>query len=86
MQINTELEDLYAVQEDRANTEGLGEDIKQTMVAEGNSYIVKLLAEGNTDEGFEQAFDLLGNVGLFMAACRRHEISEPSRETTSPLI
>ncbi|MFK8050552.1 MAG: monodechloroaminopyrrolnitrin synthase PrnB family protein [Halioglobus sp.] len=86
MQINTELEGLYAVQEDRSNTQGLGEDIKKTMVAEGNSYIVKLLAEGNTDEGFEQAFDLLGNVGLFMASCRRHEITEPSRETTSPLV
>lgn len=86
MQINTDLEGLYAAQEDRSNTQGLGEDIKKTMVAEGNSYIVKLLAEGNTDEGFEQAFDLLGNVGLFMAACRRHEITEPSRETTSPLV
>jgi len=45
-----------------------------------------LLAEGNTDEGFDQAFDLLGNVGLYMAACRRHDITEPSRETTSPLL
>jgi hypothetical protein len=45
-----------------------------------------LLAEGNTDQGFDRAFDLLGNVGLFMAACRRHEITEPSRETTSPLV
>lgn len=35
----------------------------------------------NTDEGFEAAFDLLGNVGMYMAACRRHEITEPSRET-----
>jgi hypothetical protein len=25
-------------------------------------------------------------VGLYMAACRRHEITEPSRETTSPLV
>ncbi len=41
--------------------------------------------EGNTDEGFEAAYDLLGNVGLYMAACRRHEITEPSRERTSPL-
>ncbi|KZY44930.1 tryptophan 2,3-dioxygenase, partial [Pseudoalteromonas shioyasakiensis] len=40
----------------------------------------------NTDEGFDNAFDLLGNVGLYMAACRRHEITEPSRETSSPLV
>lgn len=84
--MNTELEQLYAAQDDRANTDGVGEDIKRVIVAEGNSYLVKLLAEGNTDEGFEQGFDLLGNVGLFMASCRRHDITEPSRETTSPLV
>jgi hypothetical protein len=83
--MNTELEQIYAAQDDRASTEGVREDIKLAIVAEGNSHIVKLLAEGNTDEGFEKAFDLLGNVGLFMAACRRHDITEPSRETTSPL-
>ena len=33
------------------------------------------------DEGFDNA-DLLGNVGLYMAACRRHEITEPSRKTS----
>lgn len=84
-QMNTELEELYAAQDDRANTEGIGEDIKQAIVDEGKTFIVKLLKEGNTDEGFEQAFDLLGNVGLYMASCRRHDITEPSRETTSPL-
>ncbi|MFT4826015.1 MAG: hypothetical protein ACJASY_001451 [Halioglobus sp.] len=85
-QMNTELEELYAAQDDRANTEGVGDKLKQRILDEGNSYVSQLLAEGNTDEGFEQAFDLLGNVGLFMASCRRHEITEPSRETTSPLI
>lgn len=85
-QMNTELEGLYAEQDDRANTEGVGDDIKQAILAQGNSHVAELLAEGNTDEGFEQAFDLLGNVGLFMASCRRHDITEPSRETTSPLI
>ncbi len=85
-QMNTELEGLYAAQDDRSNTEGVGDEIKQAILAQGNSYVAKLLAEGNTDEGFEQAFDLLGNVGLFMASCRRHDITEPSRETTSPLI
>jgi hypothetical protein len=84
--MNTELELLYAAQEDRSNTAGIGEDIKRTIVDEGNKHIVRLLAEGNTDEGFEQGFDLLGNVGLFMASCRRHEITEPSRENTSPLV
>ncbi|WP_105201146.1 MULTISPECIES: PrnB family protein [unclassified Pseudoalteromonas] len=83
--LNNELEDLYWQQEDRANVVGVGEEIKEAMVAQGNALIQQLVNEGNTDQGFDKAFDLLGNVGLYMAACRRHEITEPSRETQSPL-
>lgn len=83
--LNSELEDIYWTQEDRANTVGVGDDLKQTLLSEGNELITALLAEGNTDEGFEAGFDLLGNVGFFMAACRRHELTEPTRETHSPL-
>uniref|UniRef100_UPI0035695D54 monodechloroaminopyrrolnitrin synthase PrnB family protein n=1 Tax=Pseudoalteromonas sp. TaxID=53249 RepID=UPI0035695D54 len=86
VELNSELEQLYSQQDDKANVDGIGEAIKQQLKNEGNALISNLLAEGNTDEGFDNAFDLLGNVGLFMAACRRHEITEPSRETTSPLI
>lgn len=86
VEINTELEGLYFAQEDRAETGIVDDSVKQTLVEEGRSYIIDLLAEGNTDEGFDQAFDLLGNVGLYMAACRRHDITEPSRETRSPLV
>lgn len=85
MQMNTELEDRYFAQENRMDIENTGNTIKQQMVKEATDYIVKLLNEGNTDEGFDKGFDLLGNVGLYMAACRRHEISNPDRETTSPL-
>ncbi|GIU39984.1 tryptophan 2,3-dioxygenase KynA [Shewanella sairae] len=85
VELNSRLEVLYAEQEDRANVEGIGEDIKLLLEAEGRELIASLLVEGNTDEGFDHAFDLLGNVGLYMAACRRHEITEPSRETVSPL-
>ncbi|ATG59586.1 MULTISPECIES: PrnB family protein [Pseudoalteromonas] len=86
VEINTELELLYWQQFDKANVEGVGEKLKQQLKRQGNVLISHLLAEGNTDQGFDRAFDLLGNVGLFMAACRRHEITEPSRETTSPLV
>jgi hypothetical protein len=86
VEMNTELEGLYFAQEDRSETGKVGEFIKQALVEEGRTYIVDLLAEGNTDEGFDQAFDLLGNVGLYMAACRRHDLTEPSRETRSPLV
>ena len=84
--LNTELEELYFATENPEIVEDIGNDLKEQLVEEGKVFIIDLLKEGNTDEGFEPQFDLLGNVGLYMAACRRHEITEPSRETTSPLV
>jgi len=84
-EMNTALEGRYAEHEPRYAVAGVGDEIKQTLLEEGRGYIVELLHEGNTDEGPERAYDLLGCVGLYMAACRRHELTEPSRETRSPL-
>lgn len=86
VQLNDELEALYFQQDDKSNVQDIGEDIKQVLERQGRELIIELLAEGNTDQGFDSAFDLLGNVGLYMAACRRHEITEPTRETQSPLV
>ncbi|WP_028773619.1 PrnB family protein [Shewanella waksmanii] len=86
VEINSHLEQLYLQQSDPANVAGIGDADKQLLEYQGRELIKCLLAEGNTDEGFDSAFDLLGNVGLYMAACRRHEITEPSRERTSPLV
>lgn len=86
VELNSNLEALYYLQHDRANVVGVGDDLKHQLESEGRTLIKALLDEGNTDEGFDSAFDLLGNVGLYMAACRRHEITEPTRETTSPLV
>jgi hypothetical protein len=83
--LNTRLEELYFASDNPEVVEGIGDQLKQQLVAEGKSFVVELLREGNTDEGFEAGFDLLGNVGFYMAACRRHGITEPSRETRSPL-
>ncbi|TCO75123.1 PrnB family protein [Chromatocurvus halotolerans] len=83
--MNTALEELYFAQENRDNLEGVGDGIKQQLVTEGRDYIAQLLREGNTDEGFDHGFELLGNVGFYMAACRRHGITDPARETRSPL-
>ncbi|MCG7543940.1 DUF1864 family protein [Pseudoalteromonas sp. MM17-2] len=85
VEINNQLEQRYQAQADRANVHGVGDALKQQLTDEGDALIANLVDEGNTDEGFDSAFDLLGNVGLYMAACRRHEITEPSRETHSPL-
>jgi kynureninase len=85
VELNTELEILYINQSDRSNIDSIGQDLKQLLENEGREIIKTLLSEGNTDEGFDNAFDLLGNVGLYMAACRRHEITNPSKDSTSPL-
>jgi hypothetical protein len=85
-QLNTTLEELYFAQEDRNNVAGVGDDVKSQLLEEGRGYIVTLLNEGNTDQGFDSGFDLLGNVGFYMAACRRHELTNPADEKKSPLV
>ena len=84
VEMNTELEELYFSQENRADAEAVGGDIKDKLLVEGRAYISELVEEGNTDEGFENAFNLLGNLGLYMAALRRHELTNPAREEKSP--
>lgn len=84
VEMNSELEDLYFAQEDRANVHGVGDPIKEAIKAEGGEHIKALLIEGNTDEGFDRAFDLLGDFGLYMAALRRHELTNPDIEEKSP--
>ncbi|MEK7265085.1 MAG: monodechloroaminopyrrolnitrin synthase PrnB family protein [Pseudomonadota bacterium] len=81
---NTELEELYFVQKDRANVDGVGDDLKKAIFDEGNKFVSALRDEGNTDEGFDTAFDVLGNLGLWLAALRRHEMTNPVREEKSP--
>ncbi|MGH6629898.1 MAG: monodechloroaminopyrrolnitrin synthase PrnB family protein, partial [Burkholderiales bacterium] len=85
-QLNTELEELYFAQTDRANVEDIGDNLKLKLHDAGRAFIVALLHEGNTDEGFDRNFDLLGNVGLYMASCGRHGITQVSREERSPLF
>lgn len=84
VEMNTELEELYFAQADRANVEGVGEEIKAALRDEGRAYVVDLLHEGNTGDGFESGFGVLGNVGLYLGALRRHELTNPDREERSP--
>jgi len=86
VQLNTELENLYFSREDRAQVEGCGESLKATLRDEGHVHVVALLAEGNTGEGFDSAFGVLGNVGMYLAALRRHELTNPMREERSPFV
>jgi hypothetical protein len=82
--LNTELEELYFAQEERAQVIGVGESIKEQLRQEGHVHVVALLEEGNTGAGFDSAFCVLGNVGLYLAALRRHELTNPAREDRSP--
>src|SRR3984885_6400829 len=82
--INTELENLYFGQKDRARVIGVGDSLKERLRDEGRTHIVELLAEGNTGDGFASAFGVLGNVGLYLGALRRHELTNPAREERSP--
>jgi len=84
VELNTELENRYFEQEDRASVEGVGDDLKQRILDEGRGFVRALAEEGNTDEGFDQAFDVLGDLGLYMASLRRHELTNPAREQRSP--
>jgi hypothetical protein len=84
MQMNTELENLYFAQEDRADVARCGEPLKLLLRDEGHAFVVALLAEGDTGDGFATAFGVLGNVGFYLAALRRHELTNPAREERSP--
>src|SRR5688572_26418268 len=51
MEINTELENLYFAQDDRADVSA-GEQLKARLRDEGHVHVVALLAEGDTGDGF----------------------------------
>lgn len=84
VELNTALENLYFERDDRSDVEGVGDDLKQQILEEGRVFVRALMIEGNTDEGFDHAFDLLGDLGLYMASLRRHELTNPAREQRSP--
>ena len=84
VELNTTLENLYFEQENRASVDGVGDELKRQILDEGRTFVRALADEGNTDEGFDQAFDVLGDLGLYMASLRRHELTNPAREERSP--
>jgi hypothetical protein len=86
VELNTELENLYFARADRAQVEGCGDSLKTKLRDEGQVHVVALLAEGNTGEGFESAFGVLGSVGMYLGALRRHELTNPMREERSPFV
>lgn len=86
VEMNTELEGLYFGLDDRTAVMGCGDAIKAELRDEGRGYVMELLAEGNTGDGFDSAFGVLGSVGMYLAALRRHELTNPAREERSPFL
>ena len=84
VEMNTTLENMYFKQEDRSVTQGVGDAIKAQIHDEGHSHIVNLGVEGNTDAGFANGFNVLGNLGFYFASLRRHGLTNPDSETESP--
>jgi hypothetical protein len=84
VQMNTELENLYFARPDRTRVIGCGDAIKAALRDEGHVHVTALLEEGNTGDGFDSAFGVLGNVGMYLGALRRHELTNPMREERSP--
>jgi len=86
VQFNCALEDLYWDQADKTNVNGIGDDIKNSLLTEGRNLIAPLLSQWNPRCSPEEAYYLLGNVGYYMAACRRHEITLETKDRESPLV
>ena len=68
VQMNTELENLYFASHDRSRVEGVGDPVKAALRDEGRRYVADLLEEGNTGDGFDVAFGVLGNVGMYLGS------------------
>ncbi|MBD9597404.1 DUF1864 family protein [Ensifer sp. ENS05] len=81
---NTELENIYFAQDNPAVVEGVGDDIKARLRDQGLKLIADIVADNDWFGGEAEAYDLLGNVGFFLAALRRHELTNPDREQRSP--
>ncbi len=86
LQINTELEEYYFAANSMLVDDAYSLPIKQSLLEEGNNLIAAILK--NPDDipsTYEERFYLLGNVGMYMAACRRHEIDKTLESGYSPL-
>ena len=59
--LNTALEDIYWQQEDKTLIGPTAKPLLEQLEHQGKEFVVQLLAEGNTDQGFDHAFDLLDN-------------------------
>ncbi|WP_419421456.1 monodechloroaminopyrrolnitrin synthase PrnB family protein (plasmid) [Legionella sp. D16C41] len=86
VEMNTELENLYFAQENPALVRNCGDSIKMVLHNEGHSHVITLLKIQDIKKHKDIFLDLLGNVGFYFAALRRHELTNPAQEICSPFI
>jgi hypothetical protein len=82
--LNTELEERYFALENPAAVDGEAPELKAALQEEGDALVAAVATMPLLDLDAERGYDLLGNVGLYMAALRRHELTNPDREERSP--
>jgi hypothetical protein len=82
--LNTELEERYFALENPSDVEGVAPELTDALRREGDVHVEAVATLPLLDLDAERGYDLLGNVGLYMAALRRHELTNPDREERSP--
>jgi hypothetical protein len=82
--INTELEERYFALENPADIAGVAPELTAALQEEGDAHVDAVATLPLLDLDAERGYDLLGNVGLYMAALRRNELTNPEREERSP--
>lgn len=86
LQLNTDLDEHYFSNDILILKNDTTTALTDTLISEGNELVASILA--NPDDipsDYEERFYLLGNVGMFMAACRRHEVDTTLESGYSPL-
>ncbi len=73
VEINSSLEDLYWESDDRNSTQP-GRELQAELLRSGEELIGQLSNHDLTGGDFDDRFSLLGDVGMFISAVRRHEI------------
>lgn len=85
-QLNTELEEYYFSQDSLILDDAKSASIKNSLLDEGQQLLAAILKNASDiPSSYEGRFYLLGNVGMYMAACRRHEIDTSLENGYSPL-
>jgi hypothetical protein len=74
--LNTELEELYFARGPGGPIRDAGLAQKGALYQEGRELVSGLSARGDDEE----LYDLLGNLGFYLAACARHEVVEAGAE------